>query len=127
MLGQNELPDVKLAYTRLFREYTKDEQIYLGLTAALAGAQSDANDDLAVVTVLDTAVPPAFPSGPRVKLAVIVGLMLGAAVGLVWALLREGLRRARREPESPFFEAWDGFKDDVSRVVPGRSRAASRR
>jgi len=123
-LGARELPDLKLGYTRVYREYTKDEQVYVALTASLAGAQVDTNDDVAVVSVLDDAAVPDEPSGPHRKLMVIVGLLFGALAGMVLAFTREFVRRARSRPESePFFDAWSGFTGDLRRVVPGGRRA----
>ena len=122
-LGTSELPDLKLGYTRLFREYTKDEQIYIALTASLASAQVDTNDDVAVVSVLDAAQVPDLPSGPRRKLMLMVGVLFGTLAGAVLAFAREFVRRARRDPGSePFFDAWNGFTGDLRRVVPGARR-----
>jgi tyrosine-protein kinase Etk/Wzc len=124
-LGSREIPDLKLGYTRVYREYVKDEQIYVALTASLASAQVDTNDDLAVVSVLDDASVPDSPSGPHRKLMVVVGLLFGALAGMVLAFAREFVRRARGRPESePFFDAWSGFTGDLRRVVPGSRRAA---
>jgi len=123
LLGARELPDLKLNYLRLYREFTKDEQIYVALTASLASAQLDTNDDVAVVSVLDDAAVPDEPSGPHRKLMVIVGLLFGALAGTVVAFGREFVRRARTQPESePFFDAWSGFTGDLRRVVPGARR-----
>lgn len=122
-LGTRELPDLKLGYTRLFREYTKDEQIYIALTASLASAQVDTDDDVAVVSVLDAAQVPELPSGPRRKLMLMVGVLFGTLAGTVLAFAREFVRRARRDPGSePFFDAWNGFTGDLRRVVPGARR-----
>jgi uncharacterized protein involved in exopolysaccharide biosynthesis len=122
-LGQRELPDLKLGYSRLYREYTKDEQVYLALTASLASAQVDTNDDLALVTVLDAAEVPDMPSAPRRKLMLMVGLAFGALLGMVLAFAREFVRRARSDPgNEPFFDAWSGFTGDLRRVVPGGRR-----
>ena len=126
LLGQEQLPDVKLGYTRLYRDLKRDEQIFISLTASLASAQADANQDMAVVTALDTAQVPDEPSGPRVKLIVLVGLFFGGLLGLMAAFVREFMRRARRDPESePFFEAWDGFKGDFTRLAPARRTPAA--
>lgn len=121
VLGQSQLPDLKLGYTRVYRDFTRDEQIFIALTAAMAGAQADANQDMAVVTALDTAVVPDERSGPRVKLIVLVGVFFGLLLGMGAALTNEFVHRARRDPESDsFFEAWNGFKNDVSRFSPRR-------
>ena len=122
-LGTSELPDLKLNYLRLYREFEKDQQIYVALTASLASAQLDANDDVAVVSVLDDAAVPEKPSGPHRRLMVMVGLLFGALAGMVVAFGREFVRRARAQPESaPFFDAWSGFTGDLRRVVPGGRR-----
>ena len=123
-LGTRELPDLKLGYTRLYREYTKDEQIYVALTASLASAQVDTDDDVAVVSVLDAAEVPEIPSGPRRKLMLIVGVLFGTLAGTGVAFAREFVRRARGQPGSePFFDAWNGFTGDLRRVMPGGRRA----
>ena len=122
-LGAREIPGLKLNYLRLYREFAKDEQIYVALTASLASAQLDTSDDLAVVSVLDDAAVPDKPSGPHRKLMVIGGLLFGALAGMVLAFFREFVRRARTQPESePFFDAWSGFTGDLRRVVPGGRR-----
>jgi uncharacterized protein involved in exopolysaccharide biosynthesis len=125
LLGAREIPDLKLNYLRLYREFEKDQQIYVALTASLASAQLDTNDDVAVVSVLDDARVPEQPTGPRRKLMVMVGLFFGALAGMALAFAREFVRRARTDPESgPFFDAWSGFTGDLRRVVPGSRRAA---
>jgi tyrosine-protein kinase Etk/Wzc len=122
-LGSRELPDLKVDYARLYREFTKDEQIYIALTASLASAQVDTNDDLALVSVLDSPAVPEQPSAPRRKLMVMVGLVFGTLAGMVLAFAREFVRRARTDPGSePFFDAWSGFTGDLRRVVPGGRR-----
>jgi uncharacterized protein involved in exopolysaccharide biosynthesis len=116
VLGQSQLPDVKLGYTRVFRDFTRDEQIFISLTASLASAHADANQDMAVVSALDTAALPDTPSGPRVKLMIVAGLFLGTLAGLLAAFVREYLRRARRDPESAeFFEALEEVRGGFGR------------
>lgn len=118
-----ESPELKLAATRLLREYTKNEQVYVALTAAVAEAQIDVNNDLPVVTVLDVALEPSAPAGPRVKLALAVAAMLGLMLGLIAAFVSEGVRIAHRNPKNePFFAAWRQFKHDVLSLSPWKRR-----
>ena len=122
-LGAREIPDLKLNYLRRYREFVKDEQIYVALTASLASAQVDTDDNVAVVSVLDAAEVPEVPSGPRRKLMLVVGVFFGTLAGTVLAFAREFVRRARGQPGSePFFDAWNGFTGDLRRVVPGGRR-----
>lgn len=123
-LAQSELPEVKLAVSRLVREYTKDEQIFIHLTATLAGIESDANNDLSVVTVLDQAEVPESPSGPRRTLVLAVGLLFGVVGGLFLAFLVEYVRRMRATAgDAELAAAWNGFKIDIDRMVPRPRRA----
>src|SRR5690606_21451061 len=55
-------PELRIEATRLLRDYKKDEQIYIALTAALADAQIDAQNSLPVVGVLDAAGVPTIPA-----------------------------------------------------------------
>jgi uncharacterized protein involved in exopolysaccharide biosynthesis len=100
-------PELKVGSLRLLREFTKNEQIYLSLTAALAETQLDVQNNMPVVALLDRATVPDRPSGiPRV---ITLGLItwLGLLAGLGMAVGVEYLDRLRRDPASqPFFEAW---------------------
>jgi len=122
-LGQSA--DLKAEVTRLTREYTRDEQVYVSLTGALAQAQIDANNNLPVVSVLDPALPPDRPSGFGVKVIGAVALVLGAVLGLLAAFVAEHLRRARHDPEGQrFFVAWDEFRGTVPGARARKTGAA---
>lgn len=124
MLTAGDLPEVKLQASRLMRDFVKDEQVYLSLTAALAEAQVDANKELAVVTVLDAPRLPIRPSGPRTLLYIVGGAFLGMLLGILGAFIASYFQRTRttRDGES-FVQAWDQFKGDVSRIVPSSRRS----
>jgi uncharacterized protein involved in exopolysaccharide biosynthesis len=111
-----ESASLKVAATRLLRDYNRDEQIYLSLTSSLADAQVDASNNMPVLTVLDDAIVPLRPSGwpplLLIGLAGFAGLLLGCAVSLG----REALRHARGDEENaPFFAAWEEAKLSLSR------------
>jgi uncharacterized protein involved in exopolysaccharide biosynthesis len=106
--------ELRMAATRLLREYATDEKIYESLTAAQAEAQIAANDNMPVLSVLDPAEPPPGPTLPIVPLFVspIFGLLLGC--GLV--VVRDAAQRMKaREEGAAFFDAWASFKRDVRR------------
>jgi tyrosine-protein kinase Etk/Wzc len=123
ILTTGDLPEVKLLASRLLREFAKDEQVYLSLTASLAEAQVDANQNLAVVTVLDAPRVPTRPSGPKTLLYLAGGAFLGLLLGVALAFVNAYFRRVRTTPEGQSFVlAWDHFKGDVSRIVPSSKR-----
>jgi tyrosine-protein kinase Etk/Wzc len=124
-LSLRESPELKAGATRLVREFTKDEQVYLSLTAALVEAQIDANNNLPVVSVLDAAKVPLHPARLPPILVLSVAVLLGFMVGIPAAFLREYAVIARRDPASAqFFAAWEELKSDAQRFVPLRRRSA---
>jgi len=90
--------ELRVETTRLQREFRKDEQVYVSLTAALAQTQIDENNNLPVLTVLDPAVPPTSPSGSLLKrliLAAVLGTLAAAAI-VIWRALDVGARLGLR-------------------------------
>ena len=59
-------------------------------------------NDTPVITVLDVAVPPEQRSSPRRTLMVIMGLFVGAVVGIFIAFLRELTARMDRQGDSEY-------------------------
>jgi uncharacterized protein involved in exopolysaccharide biosynthesis len=112
----------------MLRDYTKDEQVYTALTAALAQAQVDAKNDLPVLTVLDPARLPKGPDGPGLVVLLGLALLVGLVIGSIAAFTREYIRNARRDAENAdFFLAWDQMKVDVTRGLPGFSESPGER
>ena len=90
-------PELRVASTRLARQFKEYEQVYTGLTAALAQARIDANNNLPVVTVMDPAMVPVSPARSTKKmliLATILGLMGGSALALALGFLGHANRAA---------------------------------
>jgi tyrosine-protein kinase Etk/Wzc len=115
-------PELKVAATRLMRDFTRDEQVYISLTAALADVQIDTHDNMPVVSVLDTAVLPDQPSGASPVLILLLAGILGSVLGIGAALVREYAGRARSNPaNTEFFVALDRLREDV-RPLRGRRR-----
>jgi uncharacterized protein involved in exopolysaccharide biosynthesis len=80
-------PELRIASTRLLRQFKENETLYTGLTASLAQARIDANNNLPVIMVMDPATPPTSPSRSTKKLLVLAFLLGGmGAVGLALAL-----------------------------------------
>lgn len=116
-------PALKTASARLMRDFTRNEQIYLSLTAALADAQIEADRVLPVVSVLDPAIKPTAPVRRSIMSVLGIAVVLGFLLGLVAVYVSEYTKSARRDPENePFFDALDEFRTDVSRFVPFRRK-----
>jgi uncharacterized protein involved in exopolysaccharide biosynthesis len=123
-----ESPELLLSTGRLFRDFKKDETVYLTLAEALAEAQVSAKNDMPVVSVLDHAEVPFEPAGLAPPLIAAVGLFLGFCFGLAAAFGREYGRTARLDPANEhFFVAWDQLKTDVGGRVPRPLRHPARR
>jgi capsule polysaccharide export protein KpsE/RkpR len=123
-LSLQESPELRIESTRLLREYTKNEQIYLSLVGALAQAQLDARSEVALVGVLDRAVLPSEPMSTSPLLLALAGLLLGTVVGVSGVVGQEALRAARHKPLlTSLFLAWDEFKADVASSLSGLRQA----
>lgn len=59
-------------------------------------AQLEGGDSIVSLNTLDSAVLPTQPSSPNTKLSVALGLMLGFAAGVAYALIRSSLDRRLR-------------------------------
>lgn len=108
-------PELKASTARLLREAGTEEQVYLALTAALAQAQIDANDNLPVVSILDAAQIPERRSDARPWKVLAVALVLGLFFGVLFAFGREYMDAAHARVENDaFFAAWGDFKRDLT-------------
>ncbi|MDB4916577.1 MAG: lipopolysaccharide biosynthesis protein [Gemmatimonadetes bacterium] len=127
-MGQS--PELRSMSEHLLRTYSQDQRIYESLLAALTDAQIDANNNLPVLTVLDSAMVPDRPDrswGMTIMFALAGGLLLG----IMAALVADGAERMRQDPgNAPFFAAWDRLMSGLAahgrRIMPAR-RAPSPR
>jgi uncharacterized protein involved in exopolysaccharide biosynthesis len=118
--GARQVPELQAQAADVLREYKTAEQVYIALGAELANAHVNVSQDVAVVTVLDTALLPRAPVGslPRV---LVVAVLLGLVLGTMLAFVREYMARVRRDPDNePFRVALDQFKTDVTGVFRSR-------
>lgn len=119
--------EIRAATARLMRDFSKDEQIYNSLTAALAQVRIDAHNTLPVVSVLDSGVEPRTPVGSSPKVVLGAALVLSFLLGTIAVFVREQLRRARRSPAGEHFAAeWRQLRGEAGAPGNGRVPAGMR-
>jgi uncharacterized protein involved in exopolysaccharide biosynthesis len=97
-------PLLAFEYSRLNREVQLRQEVYQTLTKAHEEARIAEVRDTPVLTVIDSAVAPVKPSGPRRVLGTIVALIFGGALGVLLAYLATARERARRSPTPDYLE-----------------------
>jgi tyrosine-protein kinase Etk/Wzc len=94
-----ETPELRVTATRLMREYTKNEQVYVTLSGSLAQTRLELQNSLPVVSVIDPAPVPTSPIGPSRPVLALAAALLGAVLGMVIIVTAELLRHAERGRE----------------------------
>jgi uncharacterized protein involved in exopolysaccharide biosynthesis len=89
-------PELSLQQDRLNREVLLRQQVYSTLAQAYEQAKIEEVRDTPALTVLQTPEIPVKPNSRYLVLFVLAALMLGAILGLLVAMAREGLRNAKR-------------------------------
>jgi tyrosine-protein kinase Etk/Wzc len=97
-------PLLAYEHNRLNREVMLRQEVYQTLTKAYEEARIAEVRDTPVLTVIDSAVAPVHPSGPRRVLGTTVALIFGAALGILLAYLAAARARARRAPTPDYLE-----------------------
>jgi tyrosine-protein kinase Etk/Wzc len=121
-VSMRESPELMVEAARLLRDFTKDEQVFMSLTAALTQAQIDANNNLPTISVLDPAIVPQSPVRLDVRLLLAMAMLLGLVLGVVAAFFQEYLIQARRDPASEqFFTAVNNVKSEIRGWLPWSS------
>ena len=85
-------PELTLLNERLTREVELKSQVYLALSQQYEMAVIQEKKDLAIIQILDKAVPPSRKSGPHRANNVMAGLAMGFCLSLAWIIFE---RRAK--------------------------------
>jgi uncharacterized protein involved in exopolysaccharide biosynthesis len=94
------------------------QQVFTSLSQSFEQARISEVRNTPVITVVERPEEPARPDGRRLKLRAIVGLILGGALGVIFAFGREMLQRSRRdgsEDYRQFHEVWGEAIGDLNR------------
>jgi uncharacterized protein involved in exopolysaccharide biosynthesis len=97
-------PLLAFEYNRLNRQVQLRQEVYQTLTKSYEEARIAEVRDTPVLTVIDSAVAPVRPSGPRRVLGTIVALIVGGTLGVLLAYGAGALARARRSPTADYLQ-----------------------
>jgi uncharacterized protein involved in exopolysaccharide biosynthesis len=97
-------PLLAFEYNRLSRQVGLRQEVYQSLVKAHEEARIAEVRDTPVLTVIDSAVAPVSPSGPRRVLGTAVALVFGTGLGIVLAYVAAARARARRSPTPDYLE-----------------------
>ncbi len=95
----SKVPTLALEYVRKEREVKYHEALFDMLARQLEAARLDESRNAPVLQVLDYPTIPDKKSWPPRTLLALAGLLLGAFLGMGWALVRERLRQLESDPE----------------------------
>ena len=95
----SRLPEVNMQYARLERAKQSNEQLYLKIEEQYNQAIIAEQSEFGSVNIVDDARVPGAPVSPNMQLNLIIGLFLGAMVGVGFVFLKEALSTKIRTPE----------------------------
>ena len=110
-------PLLAFEYNRFNRQVQLRQEVYQTLVKAHEEARIAEVRDTPVLTVIDSAVAPVRPSGPRRVLGTAVALIFGAGLGLALAYLSAARARVRRSPTPDYLE-FRAALEEVRRSPP---------
>ena len=81
------VPEAGLEYTRRLRDVKYRETLYELLATQYEAARIDEAKEAPVIQVVDPAIPPEKKTAPSRRAYLLLGLLLGGAIGIISALL----------------------------------------
>lgn len=94
-----KLPSQSLELARLERARKSNEKLFLALEEKYQEALVNERAQLGNVNIIDKALLPSSPSKPNRQLIITIGSILGIALGIGFAFLRNYLDRSIKNPE----------------------------
>ena len=100
IVPKGKVPEAGLEYIRKLRDVKYYETIFEILARQFEMAKLDEAKEGAVIQVVDPALVPDRKSSPKRALIMIAAFAAGLFLGVLFALLQEGLEHLREDPES---------------------------
>jgi uncharacterized protein involved in exopolysaccharide biosynthesis len=87
LMTTSMVPEAGLEYTRRLRDVKYRETLFELLTKQFEAARIDEAKESPIIQVIDSAIPPEMKTAPARRTYLILGLLLGGAIGIISALL----------------------------------------
>lgn len=94
----SKVPELGLEYARRLRDVKYFQGIFEILAKQFEAAKMDEARDTSIIQILDKALPPEAPSGPKRLLIALISAVVTGFFALLWVALREAEVHARRNP-----------------------------
>jgi len=99
-IPSGKVPEAGLEYVRKLRDLKYGEAIFELMAKQYEVAKLDEAKDMALIQLLDRAVPPDRKTKPFRSLIVLAMAFIAGVIMLLWVLAREAMASARRDPET---------------------------
>ncbi|MGI8509539.1 MAG: GNVR domain-containing protein [Gemmatimonadaceae bacterium] len=125
---QFNTPQLQLDRDRLNRDVTMRQQLYTSLVEAYQRARIDEVRNMPAITVLESPELPYAPDPRRTVSTVVLGIALGAVLGLFMAFLRDTWHRLRRITQADEHDAghFAGTSDSPTHALSGNDNRSAR-
>lgn len=114
-------PELTFERDRLQRSVALQQQVFTSLTQSYEEVRIREVRDTPVITVIESPVVPSFPEPSRRVLTLLLGLLLGAAIGSLLSFSSEALARGRKDGDSEAEQFVDTL-GEIKGEVLGRVR-----
>lgn len=94
----SKVPELGLEYARRLRDVKYYQAVFEILAKQYETARVEEARDTSIIQVLDPALPPEVPSGPKRMLIALISMVLTGFLTVLWVGLRAAEENARRDP-----------------------------
>jgi len=95
----NRIPQKSIQFARLQRARLSNEKLYLLVEEKFNEAAIKEKSEFGYIDIIDPAIVPAAPVSPKISLNLLLGAVLGLALGIGFVFLREYVDVRVRTPE----------------------------